>query len=149
MELLLRALSDGDHGLGILIWADAVIAATSRATHEEIETTLASLCRDHQVSVLCVYDRAGAGIEHLDLAVARHPDRLEEQRVALRRTADTLYVDGEIDMSNLDVFATALRALTDTPSPTVRIGGLSPTTTRRNCSPSTRRAHRAAASRRA
>ena len=122
-ELLLRALSDGDHGLGILIWADAVIAATSRDTHEEIETTLARLCRDHPVSVLCVYDRTGgaAGLEHLDLAVARHPDGLQGQCLALRRTADTLYVDGEIDMSNLDVFATALRALTDTPSPTVRI----------------------------
>jgi anti-anti-sigma regulatory factor len=126
-ELLQRALPDGDHGLGILIWADAVITATSRETHAEIETTLASLCRDHPVSVLCVYDRngdrtgAGAGIEHLDLAVARHPDRLQGQRLALRRTADTLYVDGEIDMSNLDVFATALRALTDTPSASVLI----------------------------
>jgi anti-anti-sigma factor len=124
-ELLQRALPDGDHGLGILIWADAVITATSRETHEEIETTLASLCRDHPVSVLCVYDRNGkrdgAGIEHLDLAVARHPDGLQGQSLALRRTADTLSVDGEIDMSNLDVFATALRALTDTSSPTVCI----------------------------
>jgi anti-anti-sigma regulatory factor len=124
-ELLQRALPDGDHGLGILIWADAVITATSRETHDEIETTLARLCRDHPVSVLCVYDRNGkrdgAGIEHLDLAVARHPDRLQQQRLALRRTADTLYVDGEIDTSNLDVFATALRALTDTPSATLRI----------------------------
>jgi hypothetical protein len=125
-ELLQRAVPDGDHGLGILIWADAVITATSRETHAEIETTLARLCRDHPVSVLCVYDRDGdrygAGIEHLDLAVARHPDRLQGQRLALRRTADTLDVDGEIDMSNLDVFATALHAVTDTPSPTVRIG---------------------------
>jgi len=126
-ELLQRALPDSDHGLGILIWADAVITATSRETHAEIETELAGLCRDHPVSVLCVYDRkgertgAGAGIEHLDLAVARHPDGLQEQRLALRRTADTLYVDGEIDMSNLDVFATALRALTDTPAPIVCI----------------------------
>jgi anti-anti-sigma regulatory factor len=125
LELLQRAFSDGDYGLGILIWADAVIAATSRGTHEEIETTLAGLRRDHPVSVLCVYDRDGhrdgAGIEHLDLAVDRHPDGLQEQRLALRRTAHTLYVDGEIEMSNLDVFATALRTLTDTTSPTVRI----------------------------
>jgi len=127
--LLQQAVPDGDHGLGILIWADAVIDATSRETHEAIETTLDGLCRDHPVSVLCVYDRngerdgarGGAGLEHLDLAVAGHPDRLQEQRLALRRTADTLFVDGEIDMSNLDVFATALRALTDTPSPTVCI----------------------------
>jgi len=125
VELLQRALPHGDHGLGILIRADAVITATSRETHEEIETTLASLCRDHPVSVLCVYDRIadrdGAGAEHLDLAVARHPNGLRGQRLGLRRTAHTLYVDGEIDMSNLDVFATALRALTDTPSPTVRV----------------------------
>ena len=132
-ELLQHAVPDADHGLGILIWADAVITATSRETHEEIETELTRLCRDHPVSVLCVYDRngerngdrsgapGGAGIEHLDLAVAGHPDRLHGQRLALRRTAYTLDVDGEIDMSNLDVFATALRALTDTPSPTVCI----------------------------
>jgi anti-anti-sigma regulatory factor len=125
VALLQHAVPDGDQGLGILIWADAVINATSRETHEEIETSLADLCRDHPVSVLCVYDRDGdrdgAGIEHVDLAVARHPDGLQEQHLALRRIAHTLYVDGEIDMSNLDVFATALRALADTPSPTVRI----------------------------
>jgi hypothetical protein len=89
------------------------------------ETTLASLSQEHPASVLCVYDwdreRDGAGIEHLDLAVARHPDGLQEQRLGLRRTADTLYVDGEIDMSKLDVFATTLGALTDTPSLTVHI----------------------------
>ena len=124
-ELLQRAVPGRDQGLGILVWADAVIGTTFRETHEEIETTLASLCRDHPVSVLCVYDRDGdrdgAGIEHVDLAVARHPDGLRGQRLALRRTAHALYVDGEIDMSNLDVFATALRALTDTPAETVRI----------------------------
>ena len=124
-ELLQRALPDGDRRHRILIWADAVIAATSRAAHAEIETTLADLCREHSASVLCVYDRDGdrhaAGIEHLDLAVARHPDGLQDHCLALHRTADTLRVDGEIDMSNLDVFATALRALTDTPSPLVHI----------------------------
>jgi hypothetical protein len=97
-ELLRRALPDGDHGLSILIWADAVIAGTSRQAHEQIETTLADLCRIHPVSVLCVYDRDGdrhgAGIEHVDLAVARHPDGVQEQRLALRRIGDTLYVDG-------------------------------------------------------
>ena len=125
VALLQNAVPDGVQGLDILIWADAVINATSRGTHSTIETTLADLCRDHPVSVLCVYDRDGdrdgAGTEHLDLAVARHPDGLQEQRLALRRNAHTLYVVGEIEMSNLDVFAIALRALTNTPSPTVHI----------------------------
>ena len=93
VELLQRALSDGDHGLGILVWADAVITATSRATHEEIETTLAHLCRDHPVSVLCVYDRngnrAGVGIEHLDLAVAPTGCRENASRFAAPRTPCT------------------------------------------------------------
>ena len=71
VALLQHAVPDGDQGLGILVWADAVISATSRETHEEIETSLADLCRDHPVSVLCVYDRDGdrdgAGIEHVDM----------------------------------------------------------------------------------
>ena len=118
------ALPDGDHGLAILVWANAVITATSRTTHEEIETTLARLAVITGVGAVRLrpgWKREGAGIEHLDLAVARHPDGLQGKCLALRRTADTLYVDGEIDMSNLGVFATALHALTDTPSPTVRI----------------------------
>jgi hypothetical protein len=125
VALLQRALCHGNHEMGILVWADAVIAATSLATRMAIETTLARLGRDHAMSVLCVYERDGdrdeTGIERLDLAVARHPDGLREQHLALRRTADTLSADGEIDMSNLDVFATTLRSLTDTSSPTVRI----------------------------
>jgi ABC-type transporter Mla MlaB component len=128
VALLQRALAQGYHGLGILIEADAVITATSRDTHAEIETVLTDLCRDHPVSVLCLYDRSrdhdrdGAGIDHLDLAVARHPDGLHEQQLALRRDADTLQIDGEIDVTNLDVLGAALRALThDNRSPTVRI----------------------------
>jgi hypothetical protein len=120
VKLLQRALAEGYHGLGIVIWADAVITATSRDTHAAIETVLAGLCRDHPVSVLCLYDRAGGG-DHLDLAITRHPDWLHDQHLTLRRTADTLLVDGEIDMTNLDVLAGALRALTLSPSSTVRI----------------------------
>ena len=124
VKLLQRALTEGYHGLGILIWADAVITATSRDTHAAIETVLAGLCRDHPVSVLCLYDRARGG-DHLDLAITHHPDGLHDQHLTLRRTlrgtADTLLVDGEIDMTNLDVLAGALRALTLSPSSTLRI----------------------------
>jgi hypothetical protein len=131
VELLQAARAEGFHGLGVLIWADAVITATSRDTHAEIEAVLADLCRDHPVSVLCLYDRdgnsgdrdatRGAGSDHLDLAVARHPDGLHEQHLTLRRSADALQVGGEVDMVNLDVLAAALRALTHAPPDTVRI----------------------------
>jgi len=129
VDLLRHALTQnqrwGDRALGVLVWADAVITATSPDTHAEVETLLTDLCRDHRISVLCVYDRPregdGAGTNLLDLAIAHHPDELHDEHLTLRRNAHTLHVDGEIDMTNLDVLATALRALTPSPARSVRI----------------------------
>jgi hypothetical protein len=90
-------------GLGVLVHADAVIAAMSATVRAEIEDVLAALCRDHPVSVLCVYDRDGGGRDHLDMAAARHPDRILETQADLRRTGQTMWLRGEFDTTNNDV----------------------------------------------
>jgi anti-anti-sigma regulatory factor len=103
-----RALDGGFAGLGILIRADRVIAETSRDFHDEIEAGLTDLCVEHPVSVLCVYDRPGAGVQCLDLAVGHH-EGLSEQQLALRASGDTVRLSGEVDVVNLDVVDVALR----------------------------------------
>jgi hypothetical protein len=67
-RLVERALAEGYRGLGVLVWADGVIAAVSAQGHAVIEASLAELCRKHRVSVLCVYDRGTAGTRQLDMA---------------------------------------------------------------------------------
>jgi anti-anti-sigma factor len=105
-----RVLDEGFAGLGILVRADRVIAETSGRFHDGIETALTGLCAGHPVSVLCVYDRPGAGAECLDVAVTHHPESLQEQQLTLRASADTVRVSGEVDMVNVDVVDAALSA---------------------------------------
>jgi hypothetical protein len=111
-RLVERALAEGYRGLSVLIWADAVIAAVSPQGHAAIETSLAELCREHPVSVLCIYDRGGAGTRQLDMAVTHHPDELRDQQAFVHQDRHHLALGGEFDISNLDVLSTALRTLT-------------------------------------
>jgi anti-anti-sigma factor len=120
-RLVRRAQDEGYRGVGVAIWADSVIGGSSRQVHAEIEAVLADLSRNHPVSVLCLYGRAGAGREHLDLAVTGHPDGLHEQQLDVRRRNATLHLGGEVDLTNLDVLVESLHALTGTSDGTVRI----------------------------
>lgn len=101
------ALAEGYRGLGVLIWADGSIAAVSPQGHAAVETSLAALCREHPVSVLCVYDRGGAGTRQLDMAVTHHPDELRDQQAFVHHDRHRLALGGEFDLSNLDVLSTA------------------------------------------
>jgi hypothetical protein len=122
-RLVERALAEGYRGLGVLIWADGSIAAASPQGHADIESSLAALCRAQPVSVLCVYDRGGAGTRQLDLAVTHHPDELRDQQALVHHDRHRLALGGEFDLDNLDVLSTALQTLTahattgDTPPP--------------------------------
>jgi STAS domain/MEDS: MEthanogen/methylotroph, DcmR Sensory domain len=110
-RLVERALAEGYRGLGVLIWADGSIAAVSPQGHAAVETSLAALCREHPASVLCVYDRGGAGTRELDMAVAHHPDELRDQQAFVHHDPHRLALGGEFDLSNVDVLSTALRTL--------------------------------------
>jgi hypothetical protein len=111
-RLVERALAEGYRGLGLLIWADGSIAAASPQGHADIESSLAALCRAQPVSVLCVYDRGGAGTRQLDLAVTHHPDELRDQQALVHHDRHRLALGGEFDLDNLDVLSTALQTLT-------------------------------------
>jgi hypothetical protein len=111
-RLVERALAEGYRGLGVLIWADGSIAAASPQGHADIESSLAALCRAQPVSVLCVYDRGGAGTRQLDLAVTHHPDELRDQQALVHHDRHRLALGGEFDLDNLDLLSTALQTLT-------------------------------------
>jgi hypothetical protein len=111
-RLVERALAEGYRGLGVLIWADGSIAAVSPQGHADIESSLAALCRAQPVSVLCVYDRGGAGTRQLDLAVTHHPDELRDQQAVVHHDRHRLALGGEFDLDNLDMLSTALQTFT-------------------------------------
>ena len=106
---VVRALDRGHRGLGVLVWADGVIGGASVETHGAVEAVLTDLCRDHPVSVLCVYDRDGDGRAHPHLSVGRHPGGVAEAQAHLSRTGEVLRLEGEFDTSNTDVLGAALR----------------------------------------
>lgn len=122
-ELVRRALDEGFQGVSIVIWAGGLRAGAPGDHHLEVETALTDLCRRHRVSALCLYERTmvTATAELLDTVVAGHPDAVREQLVGLRSTQDALLVSGEIDMSNVDVLAAALRTVTRTRLRSLRV----------------------------
>lgn len=120
-DLVARARDGGHRGLGVLVWADGVIDGASAEVHGAVETVLTDLCRDHPVSVLCVYDRDGGGRAHPRLSVGRHPGGVVEAQAHLRRTGAVLRLEGEFDTSNADVLGAALREVTADAPERVRV----------------------------
>ena len=120
-ELVERALDEGHTGLGVLVSADGVVASSSAAHHERIETALAELCRDHCVRVLCLYDRHGCGAEQLGLAVTHHPVELRDGTALLRRSTAAVELSGEFDLSNLPALGCVLQTATAPAPPVLRI----------------------------
>jgi anti-anti-sigma regulatory factor len=120
-RLLQAALAEGFTGLSVLIRADQVIAETSADYHNAVESTLTALSAEHPVRVLCIYDRPGAGTEHLNLAVTHHRSGLQEHLLTVRNAEDCTYLAGEVDVTNLDVFDAALRACRTTTGDVVRL----------------------------
>jgi anti-anti-sigma regulatory factor len=120
-RLVQAALAEGFTGLSVLIRADHVIAETSAEFHDAVESALTALCAEHPVRVLCIYDRPGAGTEHLNLAVTHHRGGLHEHLLTVREVEDCTYLAGEVDLTNLDVFNAALSACRTTTDDIVRL----------------------------
>ena len=120
-RLVQAALADGFTGLSVLIRADHVIAETSAEFHNAVESALTALCAEHPVRVLCIYDRPGAGTEHLNLAVTHHRGGLQEHLLTVREGEDCTCLAGEVDLTNVDVFNAALSACRTTTDDIVRL----------------------------
>jgi anti-anti-sigma factor len=84
-----------------------------------VERVLERLCRSHPVGALCGYDRGTARGNRLVDAVGAHPDGIRTTMLVTRATpAGGLAVAGEVDISNLDLFAAAVeRAIERTTGP--------------------------------
>ncbi len=120
-ELVEHALDAGHTGLGVLVSADGVVASSSAAHHDRIETALTELCRDHCVRVLCLYDRHGCGTEQLGLAVSHHPVELRDGTARLRHSTAAVELAGEFDLSNLPTLGCVLQTVTTPAPPVLRI----------------------------
>lgn len=120
-ELVERAVDEGHSGLGVLVSADGVMASSSPAHHDRVETALAELCRDHPVLVLCLYDRHAGGVDRLGLAVTHHPAEVRDTTARLRRSAGGIELAGEFDLGNLPVLSRALRTVTASAPPVLGI----------------------------
>lgn len=94
----------------------------SPEVHAAIEESLVDLCDRAPLSALCLDDRGSTTAPgRLDDAITWHRHGLRERSITVRHDDDTLWIAGEVDMSNIDVLTAALRAISRTASPTVRI----------------------------
>jgi anti-anti-sigma factor len=97
-----NALDEGFPGVRL---APPLLTGRERA---DVERVITGLCRTRPVSALCGYDRPAARGNRLVDLVAAHPDGLRTPMLVTRRTTAGLAVAGEVDISNLDLFAAAV-----------------------------------------
>ena len=83
------------------------------------EEALRDLCSDRRVSVLCRYELATTHGARLDELVETHEAGVRSGSLVTRRSGSTLALAGEVDISNLELFSAALRAVTRAGDPLV------------------------------
>jgi anti-anti-sigma factor len=121
-EMVDRALAEGYRGLRISAEASAALTVMPEDAHSEVERSVDRLCRTHRLSALCQYDQARTVGDLLQDAASSHAcGSIRQGALHIAQHDDRLVLVGEIDLSNQEVLACALRAAADRTSGALRL----------------------------
>lgn len=117
-----RALTEGYRGLRVSAEASEVLTIMSWEAHNEAERSVDRLCRTNYLSALCQYEQARTVDDLLQDAASSHAaGGIRQRALHIGHDADRLVLVGEIDVSNHEILACALRAAADRTSGTMRL----------------------------
>jgi hypothetical protein len=108
-----RALSDeSHHGVRMAVRGDSGAQTIGRAAYEQVEKSLARLCRTRRVSVLCQYDGRTTRGPALELTLDLHPDWVYESDLSVLRRGRVIRIEGMVDSLDGDVLRRSLERMT-------------------------------------
>jgi len=107
-----RALGEGYRGLRIAAQASTALTFLTWPAYMAIEREIDEITRTHPLSAMCQYEQASTVADHLSDVVSSHPAGIREWLLSTGDGDGELILAGEIDVSNEELLACALRAAT-------------------------------------
>ena len=112
LPVIERALAEGYRGLRIAAEASTALTFLNWPAYMAIEREIDEIARTHPLSAMCQYEQASTVDDHLSDVVSSHPTGIREWLLSTGDGDGELILAGEIDVSNEELLACALRAAT-------------------------------------
>lgn len=117
-----RALAEGYRGLRIAAEATTALTYLPWPAYMAVERGIDKVARTHRLSALCQYGTASVVKDHLPDVAGSHVSGIRERMLSTDGHVDgELILAGEIDMSNEELLACALRAAASRARETFRL----------------------------
>jgi anti-anti-sigma factor len=116
-----RALAEGYRGLRIAAEASTALTFLTWPAYMAIEQEIEEITRTHPLSAMCQYGQAATGDDHLPDIVASHLAGIRDWLLSTGGSDGELILAGEIDVSNSELLACALRVATSRAPETFRL----------------------------
>jgi anti-anti-sigma factor len=105
-----RALAEGFASVRISAEARAALSILSPGAVHGVERQISELVRTGSVHAMCQYEQATTSGTWLDDAVAQHLTGVHQSTFSTSSDLDGLALQGEVDATNTDVFASVVTA---------------------------------------
>ena len=112
LPVLERALAEGYRGLRIAAEASTALTFLTWPAYMAIEREIDEITRTHPLSAMCQYEQPSTVDGHLSDVVSNHLSGIREWLLSTGDGDGELILAGEIDVSNAELLACALRAAT-------------------------------------
>jgi len=106
-----RALAEGFTRVRLTAEAGAALGVLTESDYAVFEREMDELCRTRPVSALCQYERQATTELCLRKVVATHLAGIRDPGLRTGPAEDGIAFDGELDISNVDMFAAAVDAV--------------------------------------
>ena len=112
LPVIERALAEGYRGLRIAAEASTALTFLTWPAYMAIEREIDEITRTHPLSAMCQYEQPSTVDGHLSDVVSNHLSGIREWLLSTGDGDGELILAGEIDVSNAELLACALRAAT-------------------------------------